>query len=297
MKTDWLVLDVNNLGYRALHTTGDLRHEGEATGVTFGILRDIANLCRQFDTRRVIPCFDLGKSKREIEFPYYKETRRKKVRTEDEEHARGEMRHQLKLLRTEYFDQLGITNVLATKGLEADDMMALAVRSLAPDERAVLVTTDKDLYQLLSKRVAIWNPHSHVSKLLTAGWFRREYGIEPGQWVRVKCLAGCDGDDIPGIDGVAEATAVKFITGQMKNNATWQKIQDFKSSQQYADNLRLVSLCGNHWGVERTVPLDRDTEPNPDAWADLARSLGMDSLVSALRNEKTARGPVGAARG
>jgi 5'-3' exonuclease len=291
MPTTWLVLDCSNLGYRALHTTGDLSHEDEPTGVIFGICREIATLCSQYETRAVIPCFDVGKSKREEAFPYYKETRRKKVRTDEENRKRDEMYAQLNTLRRGTFEELGITNSLWEKGLEADDLMAAAVRSLPPGDRAILVTSDQDVYQLLGKNVAVHNPHT--KQFLTAKWFKEEKGIRPDEWVKVKCLAGCGTDDVPGIEGVAEATAIKFLKGEIKQNATWRRIQEFKASQQYADNVKLVTLLVPFWGNKPRYELDLEGLIDPTMWdMVLGAKYGMTTLCGAFGNSR-ARQPVG----
>lgn len=286
MSRTWCVLDMHNLAYRALFTSGGLSHEGVATGVIFGLLRDISNFGQRFGTTDFAFTFDHGKGLREQQFPYYKATRRKRNLTEEEETARQEMRDQLDRLRTEYLDRLGYGNVFWQKGYEADDLMAAVVAALPPGDRAVLVTSDKDVWQLLSRQVAVLTPHTH--ELFTARHFRRLFGIDPAEWVRVKALAGCSSDDIPGCPGVGEKTAVAYLKGEIKDNKKWRDIKAYKSSPAYAEALQLVRLP--YRGL-KPVELE-DRTPDRDGLRELLVELGMKSLIDQLGLEKTVRGPV-----
>lgn len=285
MPRTWLALDVNYLGYRALHSTGKLKYEGEPTGVLFGILRDIGNLTKEFGTRSVIACFDRMPGKREAAHPFYKERRRKKKYSEEKLLAREQMMAQLDKLRTDLFERIGVTNVLSQKGLEADDMMALACRSLPPGERTILVTKDEDMFQLLSKQVAVHRPGTHG--LYTARQFKAEKGIQPSEWVKVKSLAGCESDDIPGIDGVGEGRALEFLKGEIKNDKLWKAIKQFKASEQYAVNYRLVDLLDHtitSWGCPEQVELDLEAELDTAGWRQVVLEYGMTSLVDELND-------------
>lgn len=236
----WLLLDVNSLGHRALHSTGELQYGDEATGVMFGVLRTTFELQDHFQAFSLVPCFDHGKGLREIKYPFYKETRRKRKLTDDQQEMYESMRHQLKRLRTDTFPRLGCRNILWQDGYEADDLIAAACHALPDDDSAVIVSGDQDFYQLLTSNVSVYHPTPRT--LVTRKAFRKEWGLGPARWVDIKALAGCSTDDIPGVEGVAEKTAAKFLRGEKVNKGVPERIGEFITSPDHKRNLDLIWL-------------------------------------------------------
>jgi hypothetical protein len=157
------------------------------------------------NTKQIAFCFDHGKPKRARLYPAYK-ANRKPESIEDKEH-RSERNRQINLLRNEYLPAIGFKNVFWQEGYEADDLIASIVRSNARLTDIAILSSDKDLYQLLSPRVFMWNR----GKKTTLQSFYQEWGIKPDRWAEVKAMAGCTSDNIEGIDGVGEKTAIKFL--------------------------------------------------------------------------------------
>lgn len=282
MDRTWLVLDVSYLGYRALFSTGGLAHHGDATGVVFGILRDLADLCEQHGTTDVVFAFDHGRGLREQKYPWYKESRRTKVYSPAEEEARDGMRLQVAALRTRHLPALGYENVLYRTGYEADDIIAAVCNSLPDGDRAIVVSADKDLYQLLSRRVALWNPHR--KELFTAKLFKAKFGIPPADWVKVKALSGCVTDDVPGAAGVGDYTACKFLTGRQNLHTNAGRMcTAWVASDYYRNNLEVVTLPYPGLGTYTLVP---SGPPDPAAWRRLCDLLGFRSLTHAFGPER-----------
>ena len=94
------------------------------------------------------------------------------------------------------------------QGYEADDLMASIVRALE-GEQVIIVSGDKDLIQLVSDRVVIWDPMKEL--WMDRSWVEQEMGIEPHQFRDVLALAGDTSDNIPGVPGVGRKTALKLI--------------------------------------------------------------------------------------
>lgn len=96
---------------------------------------------------------------------------------------------------------------------EADDVIATLVeRITAAGDRAMIVSSDRDFHQLLTKRVAQWDS----SKGTTRGWITpssvtSRYGVEPGQWCDFVALVGDRTDGMPGIPGVGLVTARRIL--------------------------------------------------------------------------------------
>lgn len=282
MKT-YLVLDVSYLSWRAFFTTGGLSHEDTPTGVLFGVLRDVSTLRDRFNAARCVFAFDHGTPLRLKLCPGYKASRRKKKLTDDEALAVDGMRAQVGKLRTDYLDRVGFRNVLYQTGYEADDVIAkvaLQVRARG-DDRVVIVSGDKDLYQCLYKdQVVVYHPREDV--VVNSKSFRKKYGIWPAAWKNVKALAGCASDDVPGVAGVGEKTAIKFWTNRLgPASAAYRKIQSCAVSTLTA-NLPIVRLPFAGIG---DFKLARD-EFDDAAWDDLLADLGIKSLKGKLPGNK-----------
>jgi len=271
MKT-WLVLDCHYLCHRNFHAMGDLKYEDTATGVLFGFFRDVQDLQELHDTRNIVFCFDKGRSKRYDMLAGYKRSRAERYKSESEidKEKRKELQKQISLLRDKELSKIGFKNVLSQDGYEGDDVIASVIHNLSKNELAIIVGTDQDLYQLLNKRVTIWNPHK--TKAVTYDSVREEYGIGCEQWADVKAIAGCKSDDIPGVVGVGEKTAASYLSGQLKGGKKFEAIT--AGNGQWRKNLKIVKLPLKGTG---TFELQED-KVTPKKWDKIMRKYGMSSL-------------------
>jgi DNA polymerase-1 len=239
----WLLVDCHNLAHRAFHTTGGLSHNGLSTGVSYGLLRDLEGFTEHFAATRVILAWDgtsiHGACKRTELCPDYKQTRRGRQFNEAERTARDDFYEELIRLRTEILPEVGYANILRAIGYEGDDILAKIADELPAGVEAVIISSDKDLWQCLSDRVVCFNPIN--KKVMTSGTFRQQWGLHPTEWASVKALAGCVTDDVEGIDGIGEVTAAKWFRGELKHTtAAYQKIRD--NLDVYNRNIGLVRL-------------------------------------------------------
>lgn len=236
-----MIVDVPNLSHRAMHSTGQLRHGDEVTGVIYGVLRECFALQDRFGAYSVVPTFDHPESRRRELYPAYKESRRLRKLTDDEDEMFRSMQAQIKRLRADIFPRLGYSNVLYQRGCEADDLIAACCHGLPDDDEAVIVTGDKDMLQLLTDNVRVYHPISQ--KLVTRRAFRKEWRLGPAKWAEIKAVAGCSTDDIPGVDKVAEKTAAKFFRKELpRTHKTYKAITDFVGTADHRRNLALVTL-------------------------------------------------------
>ena len=240
MPDTFLIVDVSFIAYRNFYAMGDLSHEGAKTGVPFGVFRDILSFQDTHQTDKIIFCFDGGYSVRSAIYPEYKLRREPKEVDEELIEAKGEVARQLRLLRTKYLPKIGFRNILWQLGYEADDLIAEVCRWIKPDDVGVMVSSDQDLYQLLDgDRIILWNPRTHTPT--TEASFRREWGIGPECWATVKSIAGCSSDSVPGVNGVGEKTAIKFLKGEL--NRDGKKFTDIVHNSALRErNLKLVTL-------------------------------------------------------
>jgi 5'-3' exonuclease len=232
-----LLIDSNYLAYRTSFTMGDLSYHERKTGVIFGFLNQILWLSKQFKTDSFLFCFDSRKNIRRRIYPSYKENRSQI--NPDMKRLKDVMFPQVDLLRREILPQMGFKNVFMWSGYESDDTIARLVY-LFRQEKFVVVSSDSDLYQLLD-HCDIYDLSKKEIK--NKKWFEDEYGITPKKWKYVKAIAGCESDNVKGIVGVGEKTAIKYIKGGggMREDL-YKKIVSKEGQEIIKRNLRLVSL-------------------------------------------------------
>ena len=121
---------------------------------------------------------------------------------------------------------LGYNNIFRFKGFEADDIIAKVCKKYKKAE-IVIVTSDKDMYQLLTDNVCIMHPSTHT--FFTKKDFRTKYELHPKMWKRVKSMAGCDSDNVKGIPGIGEKTVLQYLKGELPTH--YKKYKDIKSKE------------------------------------------------------------------
>jgi len=271
-----IAVDVSNLAHRAFHTTGDLSYEGDGTGVLYGVLRDIIQLGDRFGSNTFAFCFDGGCDFRRRIYPKYKKMRQQRRREagEIELEARRDLRRQIYRLRTRHLPQAGFQNIFWQEGYEADDVIAWLVKHYVNyGADFAVVSSDHDLLQLLDgDRVIIWSPVT--KQVVNENVFRAKHGIGPSMWSMVKAIAGCNSDEVPGVKGIGEKTAAKYISGNL--NTESKKYRDIIDNHELIErNLKLVELPAQGCGPF-DLKRDRVTE---SGWNKLVSSMGMKSLV------------------
>ena len=268
-----LLLDTNYLCHRAFHAMQGMSYGDAGTAVLYGVFRDIVAFQDTFATSRCAFAFDAGCGRRHGILPTYKSSRlaaREKESPEEVE-ARKSFREQVHLLQVRYLPAIGFRNVYHAPGLEADDVIASIAKNTVDDE-VVIVGSDHDLWQCIRENVWCWNPNT--KQPYTQEMFRAEWGLEPRRWATVKALAGCGTDDVPGVHGIGEKTAAKWLRGELKpESVAYKKL--LGSAELRRRNLQLVRLPFPGTPVFELVP-DEVTE---DKWNSVMEGLGMRSLM------------------
>lgn len=120
-----------------------------------------------------------------------------------------ELKQQFEPVKT-MLTRLGI-RVEVSEYAEADDYIASLAKKYSPERPVVIVGMDKDLKQCLNENVVMWDPASREEKIVTMRSFTAETGLQPQQWADVQALIGDSADNIPGIKGIGEKTAIKLF--------------------------------------------------------------------------------------
>jgi DNA polymerase-1 len=178
--------------------------KGENTSAVFGFARVILQILDKYSPDYLAVVFDSGEeTERHREYPEYKAHR---------EAMPDEMESQLPWI-IEVVEALGL-RVIEEPGYEADDIIATLARQAASRSMDVrIVTGDKDFFQLLSDRIRIIRPTKGTSLEQEIGpeYLDERFGLKPSQIIDLLALAGDASDNIPGIKGIGEKTALKLL--------------------------------------------------------------------------------------
>jgi DNA polymerase-1 len=206
-KPTLMLLDGNSLAFRAFYALPAENFKtknGLTTNAVYGFTAMLINLLRDEAPTHIAAAFDVSRQTFRAErFPEYKAGR---ASTPDE--FRGQVD-----ITKEVLNALGIT-VLAEAGFEADDIIAtLATQADESGYRVLVVTGDRDALQLVNADVTVLYPIKGVSTLTryTPDAVVEKYGLTPEQYPDFAALRGDPSDNLPGIPGVGEKTAAKWI--------------------------------------------------------------------------------------
>lgn len=232
-----LIIDCNNLCYSSFYTFGSLSHLEKKTGVIFGFIQKIFSLAKKFKTNEFIFCWDSRKSYRGLIYPEYKANRRKDL-SEQEKIDLNLAFNQFTELRRKVLPMMGFNNNFMQVGYEADDLIAEVVNKNQNVDN-VIVSTDQDMYQLLDK--ALMYNHK-TKKKINEKVFTDEYSISSDLWAEVKAIAGCSTDNVIGIVGVGELTAIRHLTDKLPDGKIKSSIESKEGREIIERNRKLVCL-------------------------------------------------------
>ncbi|OKH85488.1 DNA polymerase I [Mycobacterium sp. ST-F2] len=257
-KPTLMLLDGNSLAFRAFYALPAENFKtqgGLTTNAVYGFTAMLINLLRDEKPSHVAAAFDVSrKTFRKEKYPEYKEGR---AATPDE------FRGQIDITK-EVLGALGIT-VLAEEGFEADDLIAtLATQAQDEDFRVLVVTGDRDSLQLVSDDVTVLYPKKGVSDLhrFTPDAVVEKYGLTPTQYPDFAALRGDPSDNLPGIPGVGEKTAAKWINQYGSLQALVDHVDEVKGKvgDSLRANLSNVILNRELTDLVKDVPLPHTPE-------------------------------------
>ncbi|MFF0552398.1 DNA polymerase I [Streptomyces sp. NPDC004311] len=235
-----MLMDGHSLAYRAffaLPAENFTTATGQPTNAIYGFASMLANTLRDEAPTHFAVAFDVSrKTWRSTEFPEYKANRSK---TPDE------FKGQVELIG-ELLDAMKVPR-FAVDGFEADDVIAtLATQAEALGFEVLIVTGDRDSFQLVSEHTTVLYPTKGVSELtrFTPEKVEEKYGLTPQQYPDFAALRGDPSDNLPGIPGVGEKTAAKWITqfGSFAELVERAEEVKGKAGQNFRDHLEAVKL-------------------------------------------------------
>jgi DNA polymerase-1 len=214
--------------------------KGEPTAGIYGFARELVRVLEQEKPEYLAVAFDVGKTFRDDIFPEYKGTREKMP---------DDLRPQIERIR-QMVDAFNIPR-LEMEGYEADDVLGSVAKIAAEQGLGVkIITGDRDLLQLVNERTAVYLAGDDQTYITDADVIKK-LGVRADQVVDYKAIVGDTSDNIPGVKGVGEKTAVALLEkfgaldaiyanlDQVENR--WKgKLESSKESAYMSYNLALI---------------------------------------------------------
>ena len=241
------LIDGHALIYRAFYAliSRPLRtSRGENTSAAWGVVNFLLRLQTKYQPEYLVWVLDAGDSFRTQRYPEYKSTRQK---------LGAELQADFDLAITQVEALLAAFRVpvLAIEGYEADDVIGtVARRESAEGRQVVIVSGDKDFYQLIGPRIALLNPGRGGAAGVEEQWVdesnaNERLGIPPHQVIDYLALVGDSSDNVPGVRGIGEKGAVLLLQEYGNLETILERASDVKAKRareallQYAADARL----------------------------------------------------------
>jgi DNA polymerase-1 len=263
-----LLLDGHSLAYRAffaLPVENFSTTTGQPTNAVYGFTAMLINVLRDEQPTHVAVAFDRGEPTfRHEQYVEYKANRRE---------TPEDFRSQLSLI-FEVLDALGIRR-LSAPGYEADDLIAtLATLAEGEGMDVLIVTGDRDVLQLVSDRVTVLMTRRGITEMtrFTPQSVVEKYGLTPAQYPDFAALRGDPSDNLPGIPGVGEKTATKWVAEFGSLEALVNRVDEVKGKAGDALREHLGSVLRNRQLTSLLRDLPASTvgadprELVPDPW-------------------------------
>ncbi|GAA2408284.1 DNA polymerase I [Actinomadura vinacea] len=237
-----LLLDGHSLAYRAffaLPVENFSTTDGQPTNAVYGFTSMLINVLRDEEPTHIAVAFD--RSEPTFRHEQYVEYKAGRQKTPDE------FRSQVSLI-FEVLDALRVPR-LSVAGFEADDIIAtLSVQATEAGMKTLIVTGDRDAFQLVNDDVTILYPVRGVSELarMDPAAVQAKYGVPPERYRELAALVGETSDNLPGVPGVGPKTAAKWLTKYDGLDALVEQVEEIKGKA--GDNLRehLGQVLRNH---------------------------------------------------
>jgi DNA polymerase-1 len=279
------LMDGSSYIHRAYHAIRNLANsKGFPTNASFGFTKMVLKLLKDKEPEYLAIVFDArGPTFRHKIYPDYKANRPPMP---------DDMSAQIPVIKS-IVKKLNI-KMIEKEGYEADDIIGTLAR--ASEERGflvVMVTGDKDFRQLVTPNVSILDTMKDM--VTDHAFLKRTYGFEPTKFIDVMGLSGDSTDNIPGVPGVGEKTAVELVREFGSFEAVFDNVEEIKKRklkenlQQFRDEAVLSKKLVT---IDRFVPVDENIdqlkvgEPLGDDLADIFREQEFKNLWEQFAKRK-----------
>jgi DNA polymerase-1 len=196
-----LGIDFNNVFFGGYHSEKLINSKGMNVNAIKNFFFRIKYLKDSYDPDYIVLANDIGRDKtfrRKLYKPY------KSQRKPQNDDIINQIRYTIQLSSLIGFP------IINNELYEADDILGMISKyATENDMNMILVSTDKDLYQLINDNVTIFSPKSR--ELIDTQWLYEKYQLTPSQWIDFKILQGDISDNIPGVSEVGEVNALRLL--------------------------------------------------------------------------------------
>ncbi|MCP1145545.1 DNA polymerase I [Lysinibacillus endophyticus] len=281
-KEKLLLLDGNSLAYRAFFALPLLANEsGIHTNAVYGFTTMLQKILEEEKPTKMLVAFDAGKTTfRHETFDEYKGGRQK---------TPPELSEQFPYLR-KLIDAYQIKRY-EKELYEADDIIGtLAKQAENKDMEVIIVSGDKDLTQLATEQVSVYITRKGMTDIekYTPSHIEEKYGLTPKQIIDMKGLMGDPSDNIPGVPGVGEKTAIKLLKEYGSVEALYEQIDGMKKSkmkEKLEANEEQAKMSKKLATIFTDAPIDISLEdldypgPNEEEVLQVWQELSFKSLI------------------
>ncbi|MEQ5226995.1 DNA polymerase I [Proteus cibi] len=285
----FILVDGSSYLYRAYHAFPPLTNsQGEPTGAMYGVLNMLRSLIIQYKPSHVAVVFDAkGKTFRDELYEEYKSNRPPMP---------DDLREQIAPLH-EMVQAMGLP-LLSISGVEADDVIGTLALKAAADGHDVLISTgDKDMAQLVTPKITLINTMTNV--ILGPDEVKEKYGVPPELIIDFLALMGDSSDNIPGVPGVGEKTALGLLQGLGSLDEIYQQLDNiatlsFRGAKtlgaKMAEHEKVAKLSYKLATIKTDVELDKTfddlvvNEPNLDQLLEMFTRYEFKRWISDLQN-------------
>jgi len=286
--TTLYLIDGHNVLYRTFFGLPRLSApDGTPTHVVLGTARILMKILREEQPEAIAAVFDTPEpTSRHALFPEYKANRLQ---------APEDLSAQIPLVK-ETIDALGVSRI-EIPGVEADDIIGTLSRiAEAQGMRVVIVSSDKDLYQLVSDRVVVRD--GLKERVVGRKEVRETFGVDPSQVVDLLALAGDPSDNVPGVPGIGEKTAASLLAefGSLERLLSHTDRLSGSRKEKIERHADAARLCRSLVEIDRNVEVPRrisDLAPRGirgDRIVPLFSRLGFRKLLEELEPHRGASG-------
>ena len=221
-----ILIDGNNLLFRSYYATaysGNIlrNSKGFPTNALFGFINMLNKIINEENPNYMMIAFDKGKTFRHEKYEVYKDGRKE---------TPLELKQQFPVAK-EIARTMGI-KCFEIDNYEADDIIGTFAKEVDKDDEfiATIISSDKDLLQLISNDVEVKLLKTNDYIRMNEKTFFDTYGITPPRMVDLKSLMGDSSDNIPGVKGIGEKTALKLLHEYSTLDGIYENIENIKGS-------------------------------------------------------------------
>jgi DNA polymerase-1 len=281
-----ILVDGNNLLFRSFYATAYTgvimkNSKGFPTNALYGFINMMNKIIKEENPSYIMVAFDKGKTFRHDKYDDYKA-------------GRAAMPDELKLQfpkAKEVLDSMGIKH-FEIDNYEADDIIGTLAKRVDEEDEfiATIVSSDKDLLQLISDEVVVKLLKQNDHIMMTRDEFFKTYQVEPIRMIDLKALMGDASDHIPGVKGIGEKTAISLLSKYGTLDGVYENLDSIspKTREKLENDKDSAYMSLDLATIYREVPIDFSLEDckyegyKPNEYKEILEELEFFSLLKKL---------------